>query len=147
METTIGLLLFLFGQTKILMLRDDTPVMFTLNDLPNWMTIMRIAITPLIAVLIWIDKPVYGYQLALALYTIASVTDYIDGYMARRLKVESPLGEMLDDLQTKRLRDLMRQCNQINMRREDTAGERRLAEEVAHVKLPLSNGAQPPQEP
>ena len=48
--------------------------MFTLNDLPNWMTIMRIAFTPLIAVLIWIDEPAYGYQLALALYTIASVT-------------------------------------------------------------------------
>ena len=77
--------------------------MFTLNALPNWMTIMRIAITPLIAVLIWIDEPAYGYQLALALYTIASVTDYIDGYMARRLKVESPLGEMLDPIADKLL--------------------------------------------
>jgi len=56
--------------------------MCTLNTLPNWMTIMRIAITPLIAILIWIDEPDYGYQLALALYTIASVTDYIDGYMS-----------------------------------------------------------------
>ena len=77
--------------------------MFTLNELPNWMTIMRIAITPLIAVLIWIDEPAYGYQLALALYTIASVTDYIDGYMARRLTVESPLGEMLDPIADKLL--------------------------------------------
>ena len=77
--------------------------MFTLNALPNWMTIMRIAITPVIAVLIWIDEPAYGYQLALALYTIASVTDYIDGYMARRLKVESPLGEMLDPIADKLL--------------------------------------------
>ncbi len=64
---------------------------------------MRIAITPLIAVLIWIDRPVYGYQLALALYTIASITDYIDGYMARRLRVESPLGEMLDPIADKLL--------------------------------------------
>ena len=77
--------------------------MFTLNALPNWMTIMRIAITPLIAVLIWIDEPAYGYQLALALYTIASVTDYIDGYIARRLRVESPLGEMLDPIADKLL--------------------------------------------
>ena len=77
--------------------------MFTLNTLPNWMTIIRIAITPLIAVLIWIDEPAYGYQLALALYTLASVTDYIDGYMARRLKVESPLGEMLDPIADKLL--------------------------------------------
>ena len=77
--------------------------MFTLNELPNWMTIMRIAITPMIAVLIWIDEPAYGYQLALTLYTIASVTDYIDGYMARRLNVESPLGEMLDPIADKLL--------------------------------------------
>ena len=77
--------------------------MFTLNALPNLMTIMRIAITPLIAVLIWIDEPAYGYQLALALYTIASVTDYIDGYMARRLGVESSLGEMLDPIADKLL--------------------------------------------
>jgi len=67
------------------------------------MTIIRIAITPLIAVLIWIDEPSYGYQLALALYTIASVTDYIDGYMARRLNVVSPLGEMLDPIADKLL--------------------------------------------
>ena len=78
-------------------------MMFKLNALPNWMTIMRIAITPIIAVLIWIDEPAYGYQLALALYTIASVTDYIDGYMARRLNVESPLGEMLDPIADKLL--------------------------------------------
>ena len=64
---------------------------------------MRIAITPVIAVLIWIDEPGYGYQLALALYTIASVTDYIDGYMARRLNVESPLGKMLDPIADKLL--------------------------------------------
>ena len=36
--------------------------MFTLNALPNWMTMMQIAITPLIAVLIWIDEPAYGYR-------------------------------------------------------------------------------------
>ena len=77
--------------------------MFTLNALPNWMTVIRIAITPLIAILIWIDETTYGYQLALALYTIASVTDYIDGYMARRLQVESPLGEMLDPIADKLL--------------------------------------------
>ena len=79
------------------------PGMFTLNALPNWMTIMRIVIAPLIAVLIWIDEPAYVYPLALALYTIASVTDYIDGYMARRLRVESPLGEMLDPIADKLL--------------------------------------------
>ena len=77
--------------------------MFTLASLPNWMTVMRIAITPLIAVLIWSDVAPFYYQLALYLYTIASVTDYIDGYIARRLKVESPFGEMLDPIADKLL--------------------------------------------
>ena len=77
--------------------------MFTLASLPNWMTVIRIAITPLIAVLIWSDVAPLYYQLALYLYTIASVTDYVDGYIARRLKVESPFGEMLDPIADKLL--------------------------------------------
>ena len=77
--------------------------MFTLASLPNWMTVMRIAITPLIAVLIWSDVAPFYYQLALYLYTIASITDYVDGYIARRLKVESHFGEMLDPIADKLL--------------------------------------------
>ena len=77
--------------------------MFTLASLPNWMTGMRIAITPLIAALIWSDLAPHGYQFALYLYTIASVTDYIDGFIARWLKVESPFGEMLDPIADKLL--------------------------------------------
>ena len=77
--------------------------MFTIASLPNWMTVMRIAITPLVAVLIWSDITPHGYQFALYLYTIASVTDYVDGFIARRLKVESRFGEMLDPIADKLL--------------------------------------------
>jgi cardiolipin synthase len=77
--------------------------MFTLASIPNWMTVMRIVITPLVAVLIWSDINPLGYQFALYLYTVASVTDYVDGFIARWLKVESPLGEMLDPIADKLL--------------------------------------------
>ena len=77
--------------------------MFTLASIPNWMTVMRIVITPLVAVLIWSDIKPHGYQFALYLYTVASVTDYVDGFIARWLKVESPLGEMLDPIADKLL--------------------------------------------
>ena len=70
---------------------------------------MRIVITPLVAVLIWSDVAPHGYQFALYLYTIASVTDYIDGFIARRLKVESPFGEMLDPIADKLL--TKEECN------------------------------------
>ena len=77
--------------------------MFTIASLPNWMTVIRIAIAPLIAVLIWSDIPPLGYQFALYLYTVASITDYVDGYIARKLNVVSPFGEMLDPIADKLL--------------------------------------------
>jgi CDP-diacylglycerol--glycerol-3-phosphate 3-phosphatidyltransferase len=77
--------------------------MFSLASVPNWMTVLRIAVTPLIAVLIWSDNAPFYYQLALYLYTIASITDYIDGYIARRFRLVSPFGEMLDPIADKLL--------------------------------------------
>ena len=77
--------------------------MFTLAAIPNWMTVLRIAITPLIAILIWSDNAPLLNQWALYLYTIASITDYIDGYVARRFKLVSPFGEMLDPIADKLL--------------------------------------------
>ena len=73
-------------------------MIFSMNAIPNWMTIIRILIAPIVAVLIWTDSAPMGYVWALGLYTIASVTDFIDGYVARRLKVVSPFGEMLDPI-------------------------------------------------
>ncbi|MEK9850216.1 MAG: CDP-diacylglycerol--glycerol-3-phosphate 3-phosphatidyltransferase [Candidatus Puniceispirillum sp.] len=77
--------------------------MFNLASIPNWMTLLRIAVTPLIAALIWSDQPPFYYQLALYLYTLASITDFIDGYVARRFKLVSPFGEMLDPIADKLL--------------------------------------------
>jgi cardiolipin synthase len=77
--------------------------MFNLASVPNWMTVLRITVTPLIAVLIWSDNAPFYYQLALYLYTIASITDYIDGYVARRFCLISPFGEMLDPIADKLL--------------------------------------------
>jgi len=77
--------------------------MFTIASLPNWMTVIRIAVAPLIAVLIWSDIQPSGYQFALYLYTVASITDYVDGYIARKLNVVSPFGEMLDPIADKLL--------------------------------------------
>lgn len=80
-----------------------THMIFSLQAIPNWMTTIRILIAPLVALLIWIDIAPLGYVWALALYTVASVTDFVDGYMARRLGVVSPFGEMLDPIADKLL--------------------------------------------
>ena len=62
--------------------------MMSIDSIPNWMTALRIAVTPIIAILIWIDDTSYGYLVAFILFSIASITDYLDGMLARQMKIE-----------------------------------------------------------
>lgn len=71
-------------------------------NLPNAVTAGRIAITPLIAYLPL--APSTGARfVAFVLFTIAAVTDYVDGHLARSRKEETDLGRMLDPLADKLL--------------------------------------------
>jgi len=71
-------------------------------NLPNALTVGRIAITPLIAVLPFADS--WPLRLvAFVLYTLAAITDYIDGMLARSRKQETDLGRLLDPLADKLL--------------------------------------------
>ena len=76
-------------------------MMTMLKMVPNWMTILRIMVAPVIAVLIWLDDVKTGYMPALTLFILASISDFIDGWMARRLGVVSKLGAMLDPIADK----------------------------------------------
>lgn len=76
-------------------------MMTMLKIVPNWMTILRIMVAPVIAVLIWLDDVKTGYMPALTLFVLASISDFIDGWMARRLGVVSKLGAMLDPIADK----------------------------------------------
>ncbi len=70
------------------------------HHLPNILTLVRILLTPLfIYFLFW--GGVNGYPWALAIFIAAGVTDIIDGYLARRLMVESTIGKMLDPIADK----------------------------------------------
>jgi len=71
-------------------------------NLPNGLTVARIAATPLIAALPF--APSAAARLgAFALFTAAAVTDWVDGYLARRRKQETDLGKILDPLADKLL--------------------------------------------
>jgi CDP-diacylglycerol---glycerol-3-phosphate 3-phosphatidyltransferase len=71
-------------------------------NLPNAVTAGRIAITPLIA---WLPlAPSSTLRLtAFVLFTLAAVTDYVDGHLARSRKQETDLGRLLDPLADKLL--------------------------------------------
>ena len=70
--------------------------------LPNILTLARICLTPVIALLPFID----GYEpkvIALVIFIIAALSDMLDGYLARRYKQVSELGQLLDPIADKLL--------------------------------------------
>jgi phosphatidylglycerophosphate synthase len=64
-------------------------------NLPNWLTAGRIAATPFIAWLPFSGSSTYRF-IAWALFALAAITDYIDGYLARTYAQETDLGRLLD---------------------------------------------------
>lgn len=71
-------------------------------NLPNALTVARIAVTPLIAVLPFEES--WSLRLvAFVLFTAAAITDYVDGRLARSRKQETNLGKLLDPLADKLL--------------------------------------------
>ena len=71
-------------------------------NLPNALSAARIAATPLIAVLPFADSSALRLT-AFVLFTVAAITDYIDGRLARSRKQETDLGRLLDPLADKAL--------------------------------------------
>lgn len=67
--------------------------------LPNWLTLLRIVLIPVFVTLLLYRRP----GLALAVFTLAAVTDLLDGYVARRQGRQSRLGAFLDPMADKLL--------------------------------------------
>ena len=66
-----------------------------IHHLPNILTVFRIILTPVFIYILFLGGG-SGYPLALAIFIAAGTTDIIDGYLARRLNVESTIGKLLD---------------------------------------------------
>ncbi len=71
-----------------------------LTNLPNILTMARVAVIPFILALMDNYSPVKSY-LACLLYIGAALTDFLDGWLARRRKQVSLLGKFLDPLADK----------------------------------------------
>ena len=74
-----------------------------IRHLPNIITIFRIIAAPLIAILLWQPASPELTNFILWLFIIASVSDYFDGWLARKLNVVSAFGRMLDPIADKLL--------------------------------------------
>ena len=78
-------------------------------NLPNAITIGRIFLVPLLVVVLltkFEGRLILGVRKELvgaAIFGIASLTDWLDGYLARRRKQVTPLGQFMDPLADKLL--------------------------------------------
>ncbi len=69
---------------------------------PNFITISRIVSVPVIVILLMYETRVTTFISAL-IFSIASITDYLDGYLARTRGLMTKLGKILDPLADKLL--------------------------------------------
>ena len=70
--------------------------------LPNILTSARITLVPVLVSTFFISGDI-GRWIAVGIFLAASVTDYVDGYLARALQQQSSLGTMLDPIADKLL--------------------------------------------
>ncbi len=69
-------------------------------NLPNSITLMRISVVPFLFFLLASPGPFWSLVLA-ALFVVASITDFWDGYLARKYNQITTMGKFLDPLADK----------------------------------------------
>ena len=77
-------------------------------NLPNYLTLIRIFLVPLLVVVLLTPLSenllgIQSYGLAIAIFLVASLTDILDGHLARRRKQVSKVGALLDPIADKLL--------------------------------------------
>jgi len=68
---------------------------------PNLLTLLRIALIPLFVVAYYWWPHGGGNRVAMAIFVLAAITDWLDGYLARRLGQHSHFGAFLDPVADK----------------------------------------------
>ncbi len=70
--------------------------------LPNQLTTLRLILSPVFFFMFLSENPVYK-QIALAIYIIAAITDWYDGWLARKFNYITNWGKFMDPLADKAL--------------------------------------------
>ncbi|MCQ4937044.1 MULTISPECIES: CDP-diacylglycerol--glycerol-3-phosphate 3-phosphatidyltransferase [Anaerotignum] len=72
-------------------------------NLPNKLTMLRVILIPVfLSVLFLVPAPLNRY-IAVAIFIVASLTDFLDGYLARKWNLVSNFGKFMDPLADKLL--------------------------------------------
>ncbi len=68
--------------------------------IPNLLTLLRIALIPVLVVVYYLPVE-WNNEASTLIFGLAAVTDWFDGYLARKLKQVSPFGAFLDPVADK----------------------------------------------
>lgn len=74
-----------------------------LEYIPNILTILRIAVVPAVLLSFLIEDLLVVRLASSILFTIGAISDFADGYIARRFKIESNFGKCFDPIADKLL--------------------------------------------
>ncbi len=85
--------------TQQLPLLAGFPTLAAVN-LPNSITVSRLVLTAIFVVAFSLRGPL-GYGIALVTFIVAALTDFLDGYLARKLNLVTSLGKLLDPIADK----------------------------------------------
>ncbi|MGO4700486.1 CDP-diacylglycerol--glycerol-3-phosphate 3-phosphatidyltransferase [Dyella sp. 2RAB6] len=69
-------------------------------NLPTWLTLFRVALLPVMVVVFYWQFPGHNITAAVV-FVFAAITDWLDGYLARRLNLTSAFGAFLDPVADK----------------------------------------------
>ena len=72
-------------------------------NLPNKLTLMRVVLIPIFLLVLFLMQEPYNRYIATAIFVVASVTDFLDGYIARKYNMVSNFGKFMDPLADKLL--------------------------------------------
>ena len=72
-------------------------------NLPNKLTVFRVILIPFFVLFLLVDITAYDEWIALAIFIIASFTDFLDGHIARKYNLVTNFGKFMDPLADKLL--------------------------------------------
>ena len=71
-----------------------------MTNLPNILTLFRIAIIPFLVLIFYLPTS-WSHLVAAIIFALACFTDWLDGYLARSMKLSTKLGAFLDPVADK----------------------------------------------
>lgn len=68
--------------------------------IPNWITLLRIILIPVFVIIYYLPYH-WAYIASATIFVVAAITDWLDGYLARKLGQMTPFGAFFDPVADK----------------------------------------------